>query len=301
MPSKVKDIKRIVMLEASIQAPPQFQARLLTKSNRNPLLSSGLGTLAGQLSLETINMKRISSFIRYNGRLGFAFLCLGVTLLAFAQPYEPVRLYDMIGDTMEYLGADILESLGDQNGDGFDDILMSVYDGVSHLRIMYGAEHPPYETVDFGFWHADTSTVDYYWGGRVFNTGRSTCADYTGDQIADILLDLTSFDFNPSSSSYLFIGGGGSEDFDTLWDWRYENDSLALLITGLGDFDANGTPDFTRGGVPFRRIFCGISTGHGRILRRNRLGLWNAMARTTTGISELPRASGISQATAGRI
>ncbi len=182
-------------------------------------------------------------------RVGFALLLLGVTIISVAQPYEPVRLYDMIGDTNQRIGESIFESLGDQDGDGYADILVNVgiYNG--WLRIIYGGETAPYRSLDFGHIEADTTTTPYYWQSTQYNSGRSICADYTGDGVTDIMLDIKNASLYRVPYCYLFVGGGGPEEFDTLWAWRYESDPSSEALTGLGDFDGNGTPDFTRGSV----------------------------------------------------
>jgi len=192
---------------------------------------------------------RILSVFNLLKQVGFAFLCLGITPSAFAQPYEPVRLYDMIGDTNQRIGESIFESLGDQDGDGYTDFLVNVGINEGFLRIIYGGEEPPYRTLDFAHIDVDTTTTHYYWICTQGNSGQSVSADYTDDGVIDILLDLRNESAGRTPYFYLFVGGGGPDEFDTLWDWRYASNPSSVVLTGLGDFNANGTPDFTRGWI----------------------------------------------------
>lgn len=188
-------------------------------------------------------------------RVGFALLLLGVTIISVAQPYEPVRLYDMIGDSDGRIGEKIFEPLGDQDGDGYADFIVNIGVLSGHLRFVYGGPEPPYRTLDFAHLDMDTSSRTYLWGSYRANTGRSVLADYTGDGITDIMIDLVDYNARYQSDAYLFIGGGGPEEFDTMWDWRSEYPEASHFVTGLGDFDGNGTPDFTRSGGGWSETF----------------------------------------------
>lgn len=182
-------------------------------------------------------------------RVGFAVLLLGEALPTLAQPYEPVVLYEAYGDTMEILGQYILEPLGDQNGDGFDDFLVNVGARGGNLRIVFGSNNSTFETSDFAHLDMDSSNSEYIWLLYRRNTGKSLCADYNSDGIVDVLLDLERGETRDTTYTFLFLGGGGPEEFDTLWDWRSIGTTTSHALTGLGDFNANGTPDFTRGWV----------------------------------------------------
>ncbi|MCB9368898.1 MAG: T9SS type A sorting domain-containing protein [Calditrichaeota bacterium] len=224
----------------------------LTSSKLLTIIASGLGKLVGQRTSEALIMTRILSAFNFLKRVGFAILLLGGLL--YAQPYEPFRLYDMVGDTNQRIGDVIFEPLGDQDGDGYTDFLINMDVLNGHLRIMYGGEEPPYRTLDFAYLDVDTSAQTYYWTNYRHNTGKSACADYTGDGIVDIFVDLKQ-DFYDQCDAYMFIGGGGPEEFDTIWDWRSNYPEASHFVTGLGDFDGNGIPDFTRGGGAFAESF----------------------------------------------
>lgn len=200
-------------------------------------------------------MTRIPNVIRYIGRLGFAFLLLGGVVLAQAQPYEPVRLYDVLGDTLDTYGQFLLEPLGDQDRDGYSDFLTIIYGQSEHLRIVYGGPNLPYRELDFAYWGIDTTATRYTWTLLRQNTGQSSCADYTGDGIVDIMVDLRSTGFENACYAFLFAGGGGPEGFDTVWDWRTYGNPSSHFVSGLGDFDGNGTPDFTRSGGAWSETF----------------------------------------------
>ena len=75
---------------------------------------------------------RILSAFNLLKRVGFAVLLLGV---AHAQPYEPTYLLDVTGEVGQYLGFSCFQSVGDQNGDGFDDVIVGSESSVNSLDI----------------------------------------------------------------------------------------------------------------------------------------------------------------------
>jgi hypothetical protein len=167
---------------------------------------------------------------------------LYLTLVSFAQPYEPTLLYDWISEPDGPFGVTVLSPIGDQDNDGFDDILMSVWEGVGtyyNLRIVYGGAAEPYRTVDFGHISPDTSTLENTWIQMDF----SGCGDYNGDGYTDILADLWG---GAIEGIELFLWLGGGVPFDTILDWRSGSLERLQLHGQIGDYDANGLDDFIR-------------------------------------------------------
>ena len=78
-------------------------------------------------------MTRILSVFNLLKRVGFAVLLLGGLL--YAQPYEPTYLLDVTGEVGQYLGFSCFQSVGDQNGDGFDDVIVGSESSVDSLDI----------------------------------------------------------------------------------------------------------------------------------------------------------------------
>lgn len=178
-------------------------------------------------------------------------LLIFASVVGFAQPYEPTFLFDEIGVPNEPFGLSVLAPLGDQDEDGYDDILMSVWEGEGwyyHLRIVYGGAEPPYRTLDFAHTNIDTSVNEYFWA----QPERSNCADYNGDGYIDIMVDLI-IRTGQNGRMYLFLGG--PVFFDTLWDWNSGSFENLWSHGTVGDFDANGYADFirdSRGLGPFK-------------------------------------------------
>lgn len=171
--------------------------------------------------------------------VSFLIILLSVSVLQ-AQPYEPTFLLDEISEPDWMLGRYVLASIGDQDDDGYDDILMSVDDGTylsNHLRIIYGDSTPPYRTLDFAHTNVDTSEVEYRW----YQKWNTSCGDYNGDGYTDIMVELCQGEaVNPRM--YLFLGGPVL--FDTLWDWRASEHQFWKSLGTIGDYDGDGQDDF---------------------------------------------------------
>ncbi|MCL4305103.1 T9SS type A sorting domain-containing protein [bacterium] len=185
-------------------------------------------------------------------RVGFAVLVLGEVV--HAQPYEPIVLYEAFGEPGEQLGASVLRHVGDQDGDGYDDILVSVADSThssgtiryNHLRLIYGNDFPPYRTLDFAHTLTDTTTEWTYWAGASGYGPPLEIVDLSGDGCPDILIELH-FRESILYQRYLFLGGPGV--FDTLWDWRSDNAEPRKVLETLPHFNDNGIGCYLRGGV----------------------------------------------------
>jgi len=168
-------------------------------------------------------------------------VALVATERVLAQPYEPTFLLDVQGEPGQSLGLGVLVSIGDQDGDGFDDILLNVQESdnpwYGHLRIVFGGPAAPYRTLDFGHVGADTC-----YRCRWQQLYRSTCGDYNGDGETDIMIGMAS-SWGVAERMYLYLGGPGV--FDTVWDWR--SDGFGLVSHGtVGDYDADGHADYIR-------------------------------------------------------
>ncbi|MCB9367103.1 MAG: VCBS repeat-containing protein [Calditrichaeota bacterium] len=197
---------------------------------------------------------RILSAFDLLKRVGFALLVLGGYMTAYAQPYEPIVLYETFGEPGEQLGSLVLRHVGDQDGDGYDDILVSVADcthssgtpDYNHLRLIYGNDFPPYRTVDFAYTLTDTTTEWTLWTGG-FRPPPFELADFSGDGYPDILIELYFRESSPSLyQRYLFLGGPGV--FDTLWDWRADSAEERIVQETLPRFNDSGYGCYLRGG-----------------------------------------------------
>ena len=213
--------------------------RPLTPTLKLIILTSGLGKLVGQLSSEALIMTRILSAFNLLKRVGFAVLLLGGGLTAQAQPYELQFLYDEVSDEQWRTGGDIA-ALGDQDGDGYDDILMTHWLGPQRqncLRIIYGADGPPYRYLDFASTLQDTSNVQYWWNQL---SPYTSCGDYNADGFIDILESVVS---SQDQTLYLFLYLGGPELFDTIWDWRSTDFGASYSFGYYGDYNVDGYGD----------------------------------------------------------
>jgi hypothetical protein len=170
---------------------------------------------------------------------------LYLAAMGIAQPYEPTFLYDETSVDGHGLGLTVLAPLGDQDEDGYDDVLMTVWDGPDyyyHLRVLYGGDAPPYRTIDFGYANIDTSSYIYMWRHGTY----SACGDYNNDSHIDIMVELYNVDFhNLRSAMFLYLGG--PEFFDTLWDWRTLTPYVQGCHGSIGDYDGNSQADYILG------------------------------------------------------
>jgi hypothetical protein len=179
-------------------------------------------------------------------RVLICLLCLAV--ISFAQPYEPTFLYDEIGEIGQGIGNGFMAPLGDQDHDGYSDILYTVNDvengetqWTNYLRIVYGADSPPYRTLDFAHTLTDTTQGAQHWTQWTHHS----CADYNGDGEIDIMVELyPNAGGFVSGQMYLYLGGPVL--FDTLWDWRSDGFEGLTSYGSIGDYDADGSADYIR-------------------------------------------------------
>jgi hypothetical protein len=182
-----------------------------------------------------------------------------MVVISFAQPYEPTFLYDEIGEIGQGIGVVMIAPIGDQDGDGYDDILYTVQDveageqqWTNYLRIVYGGEDAPYRTLDFAHTLTDTTQGTPLW----YEWDHHSCADYNGDGDIDIMVELQSVVGGASTRMYLYLGG--PELFDTLWDWRSDGYEGLTSYGTVGDFDADGSADYIRAAnAPFFNFYRG--------------------------------------------
>ena len=187
-------------------------------------------------------MTRILSVFNLLKRVGFAVLLLGGLL--YAQPYEPTYLLDVTGEVGQYLGFSCFQSVGDQNGDGFDDVIVGSESSVNSLdiRLYWGNNLGNASFIDFGRY--DTTNDRYGWSDGAFDAGFTVPAgDVNGDGHQDILLSLYLQSAGAGWRSALFLGGPGV--FDTIPDWIGALSDLHYL-TNVGDYNGDGRDDYTK-------------------------------------------------------
>jgi hypothetical protein len=182
--------------------------------------------------------KRIPNVCRFFGRMGFAFLLLGVFSNTFAQ-LQILWQREGIDDSSRY-GMHVF-ALGDQNNDGFADW------GVSGPSSATGTD-------------PITGRVELFYGGnppsqepyRIFRTipdsiykvlGGASVGDLNGDGVVDYLIT-----FSTQSSSTLhgrdalyFGGGDPARGPDILFQRAHF--SAGRNLTGIGDFNGDGFDD----------------------------------------------------------
>ncbi|MBL0063314.1 MAG: VCBS repeat-containing protein [bacterium] len=150
---------------------------------------------------------------------------------------------DVTGEINQRIGAFYFQSLGDQNGDGFDDILTTVRSSQNSvdLRLYYGNNANEEDFIDFG--RFDTTNDRYGWSDAAFDAGFTVpSGDLNGDGFRDILLSLYRRSVGNGYSPALFLGGPGV--FDTLADWSGTLTDL-IYITNVGDYNGDGKDDYT--------------------------------------------------------
>src|SRR3989339_230173 len=170
------------------------------------------------------------------------FLILLLTsLLAFAQPYEPIILLDAAGEIGDQLGFAMLLPVGDQNEDGKDEVLtwVSLDTWRTELRMYWGTDNGTAEFVQFG--RVDTSELDYFWDDPRFPVATGYV---DGDGQADLLLDLARRTPQHTTEYCPVLFRGGSE-FDTIPDWFGEWGNMQFT-TNVGDYDGDSRDDVTR-------------------------------------------------------
>jgi hypothetical protein len=192
---------------------------------------------------------------------------------------DVIQLFIVEGDSAgSKLGYQVA-GLGDQNGDGFDDILVGA-PGDRKAFIYFGGN--PMDTIPdvifhknnedgFGYclcnledFNGDTfadfaigsrNIVRVYWGGAELDTladlilpgpaGREMCAagDVNGDEYSDILISQVTWQSHQGKASLYF---GGAES-DSIADWLGVGDSAwhyyGAGIAGGGDINGDGYDD----------------------------------------------------------
>ena len=217
-----------------------------------------------------------------------AFILIFLLILILYQPaiaqlgQDLVQLFMAEGDSAgSKLGYQVA-GLGDQNGDGFDDILVGA-PGDRKAFLYFGGN--PMDTISdvvfqeeyeerFGaglcnlgdvngdsfidFAIGSNELVRVYWGGAeldtladwILPTGTCMCAagDVNGDGYSDILISDVNWQ---SSQGRAFLYFGGTEP-DSIPDWSAVGDSaryyFGASISGNGDINGDGYDDIAIGG-----------------------------------------------------
>jgi hypothetical protein len=214
---------------------------------------------------------------------------------------DVVQLFEAVGTSAgSKLGYQVA-GVGDQNGDGFNDILASAL-GDRKVFLYFGGNPMDtipdvvfYEEAEVGFGaclsnlgdvNGDTSTdfaissanlTRVYWGGLELDTladwilpfGTNMCAagDVNGDGYHDILTSDVNWESSQGKATLYF----GGEEPDSIADWSVVGDSayhyFGAEIAGDGDVNGDGYSDIAISGwrLGARAIYPYIKIFYGRV------------------------------------
>jgi len=143
-------------------------------------------------------------------------------------------LYDFFGNTGDQFGGSVSEA-GDVNGDGVDDLIVGAFDG--YAQVISGI---------------DGSTLYTFTGDDsddAFGRSVSGVGDINGDGWDDLIVGAGLDDNNGanSGSARLFSGFDGSTLFT--FDGDNAGDIFGRSVSGIGDVNGDGLPDFVVGSL----------------------------------------------------
>ncbi|MFZ5479016.1 MAG: MopE-related protein, partial [Myxococcota bacterium] len=177
---------------------------------------------------------------------GAAYLCLGASLATGS-------LADADGVFRADRGATVGISVamsGDADGDGLADVLIAAEDANNGGRGRAFLFHDGFTgAVDDG--DADAAFTSPVSNGYLYDL--DWIGDFDGDGSDDFALGVMGADYNGTESGavYLFYspvsGSLTSADADAYWYGSSADDRLGTTVSGLGDIDGDGYPDFAMG------------------------------------------------------
>jgi len=163
---------------------------------------------------------------------------MGMWTASYGQPYEPEHIWHRCGeDSGDWFGKTIA-GIGDVNGDGCEDFLLSDKASGSstegHLLLFYGG-HPPDSTADIVF--SNPYPYDYY-GREIENAG-----DVNGDHNDDFAA-VGVYPQDNLSRVFIYFGGG---QLDTIPDVVLSELTITAgygaNVEGVGDVNGDGYSD----------------------------------------------------------
>ena len=170
-------------------------------------------------------------------------LCLA-SVTTFAQPYQPVVLWDRSGRTDSSAYGYKILPLGDQNDDGFADWAVMAYGNIAtyhgtrrpYLEFFHGGTTP--ETEPYFVFQQDSPTFYQSWSAGVIG-------DINGDGYEDWMTAYWPQGFPPYRIYGFFFGGHGPASTPDI-EW------IQSVTTGFWTFD-----DFNFNGDGYDDIFWG--------------------------------------------
>ncbi len=167
--------------------------------------------------------------------------------------------YQIVGTGFrEYVGR-IVAGVGDVDGDGLDDVLVSAYH--SDLAGTDAGVGMLFSGTSFGAVDVlDIDDADHLFIGEApgdeFGKGLGPAGDVDGDGLADILFGSEDSDFNGSNSgsAYLFLASTihsaqlhTASDADYIFRGEKGDDSAGFPVSTVGDIDLDGRDDILVG------------------------------------------------------
>ena len=158
-----------------------------------------------------------------------------------------------------------VESAGDVNGDGFDDIVVGVpsfengQPREGRVYVYFGSANGPSLTPD---WTAEGDQETAYFGESVASAG-----DVNGDGFDDVIVGAPFFDGGFSNEGRAFLYFGSANGLSLVADWTAEGGQtearFGYHVASAGDVDGDGFDDIAVGAVGFDN---GLEEDAGRAL-----------------------------------